>query len=207
MSITREIANRQLERLHYMRIEPAVIVAVGMEVDYAAKQLKKRYAKANVITSMPEGKHTADLIFSNLVLYRSPDIGQMLLEFAHVLKPEGLLLFTTLGPDTFKELNAQNDSFFDMHDIGDALIHCQLLDPVMDMEFITLHYSSREPLQDDLNLLGLTLNVQTVPCETTIELIYGHAWGCAEKNTAILNKRGEVVVSLDAIRRESLSKT
>lgn len=201
MTLIREISVRLLQRLDYMRIKPDVVVALGADADYAAQQLTKRYPTANVITSLPDGKHTVDLIFSNLTLHRSPDAGGALQQFARVLKPEGLLLFTTLGPDTFKELNSVDGAFIDMHDIGDGLLNCQLLDPVMDMEFITLNYSSLQPLQQDLRALELKLNPSAAPCTATLELIYGHAWGCPEKNSAGLNEYGEAAIAVDAIRR------
>jgi malonyl-CoA O-methyltransferase len=66
-----------------------------------------------------------------------------------VLRPGGLLLFSTFGPDTLKELRAawraadghtHVSRFIDMHDLGDALVRAGLGEPVMDMEHLTLTY-------------------------------------------------------------------
>lgn len=183
-----------------MQLDPERIAVLGPDAPSSAEQLKKRYPQADIVMSAPEEEASIDLVFSSLALYRSPAVGETLQSLARVLKPRGLLLFTTLGPDTFKELNLTHDAFFDMHDMGDALIHCQLMEPVMDMEYLSLRYASLATLRDDLDLLGVACDVQTSLNETTLELIYGHAWGCAEKNTTKLNEHGEAVVSVDAIR-------
>jgi len=200
VNIIEEISARLLERLDYMRLDPERIAVLGPDAHSNAAHLRKRYPKAAIITETPEEKASIDLIFSNLALYRALAVGETLQSLARALKPTGLLLFTTLGPDTFKELGLSHDAFFDMHDIGDALIHCELMEPVMDMEYLQLNYASLEKLRDDLNLFGLGCNVQAAVDQATIELIYGHAWGSPEKNTAGLNEYGEVVVPVDTIR-------
>jgi malonyl-CoA O-methyltransferase len=79
------------------------------------------------------------------------------------LRPGGLFLFTTFGPDTLKELRqawseVDGDShvspFLDMHDIGDALVRARFADPVMDVERLTLTYTHARDLMRDLKLLG-----------------------------------------------------
>ena len=81
---------------------------------------------------LPDG--SVDLILSNFMLaWTDPEL--VFAEFRRVLAPRGLLTFTSLGPDTLRELRAawaQVDShrrvhpFLDMHDIGDALVHAGL---------------------------------------------------------------------------------
>ncbi|RTL01005.1 MAG: malonyl-[acyl-carrier protein] O-methyltransferase BioC, partial [Neisseriaceae bacterium] len=84
-------------------------------------------------------------------------------ELARVLRPDGLLMFSTLGPDTLKELRqafsgadgyAHVNRFIDMHDIGDALVHNGFAEPVMDMEYITLTYESVKAVMLDLKAIG-----------------------------------------------------
>jgi malonyl-CoA O-methyltransferase len=75
----------------------------------------------------------------------------------------GLLLFSTFGPDTLKELRAAWQAaddgvhvhdFTDMHDLGDALVRARFADPVMDVERLTLTYSDVEGVLQDLKAIG-----------------------------------------------------
>jgi malonyl-CoA O-methyltransferase len=74
-----------------------------------------------------------------------------------------LFIFTTLGPDTLKELRAawtQVDehvhvhAFIDMHDIGDALVRARLAEPVMDIEYLTLTFTEVGKLARELKAIG-----------------------------------------------------
>ncbi len=82
-----------------------------------------------------------------------------------MLAPEGLILFSTFGPDTLKELrhafsaidrHPHVSRFVDMHDLGDMLMHAGFSDPVMEMEMITLTYASVEAVARDLKAIGAT---------------------------------------------------
>jgi malonyl-CoA O-methyltransferase len=84
-------------------------------------------------------------------------------EAARILQPGGLILFSTFGPDTLKELREafsladafeHVNSFVDMHDLGDQLVAAGLADPVMEMEIITLEYSCVEKVARDLKAIG-----------------------------------------------------
>ena len=80
-----------------------------------------------------------------------------------VLAPGGLVMFSTFGPDTLKELRARTraptgtrtcNRFIDMHDIGDMLVAAGFADPVMDMEHVTLTYADVRELMRDLKAIG-----------------------------------------------------
>jgi len=112
---------------------------------------------------LPYADACADLIVSNLVLQWCNDIDRTLAEFRRVLRPGGLLMFTTFGPDTLRELRASwggvdgrvhVNRFIDMHDLGDALLRVGLSEPVMDREDFTLTYSDVAGLMRDLKALG-----------------------------------------------------
>lgn len=113
--------------------------------------------------SLPIADNSADLLFSNLTIQWCADLDQTFSEFRRVLKPGGLLMFSTLGPDTLMELRASwravDDDvhvheFLDMHDVGDALLRAGLLDPVMDVERFTLTYPDAIQLMRELKILG-----------------------------------------------------
>lgn len=103
------------------------------------------------------------LVWSNLLLHWLDDPLRALAEAHRVLETGGLLMFSTLGPDTLRELR---DSFtdghghvqrtIDMHDLGDMLVSCGFADPVMDMEVITLTYDSLSALIKELRAAGST---------------------------------------------------
>ncbi|HET8701622.1 MAG TPA: methyltransferase domain-containing protein, partial [Nitrococcus sp.] len=113
--------------------------------------------------SLPFREASFDLVFSNLVFQWANDLDRVFREVQRVLRPNGVLLFTSLGPDTLKELRqswAHADShvhvnrFIDMHDVGDALIRAQLTAPVMEMEYFTLAYRQARDLVRELKMLG-----------------------------------------------------
>ena len=84
-------------------------------------------------------------------------------EFRRILKPEGLLMFSSFGPDTLRELREAwrtvDDQphvidFLDMHDLGDMLMQAGFLEPVMDVDRHTLTYSNVIGLLRDLHGIG-----------------------------------------------------
>lgn len=112
---------------------------------------------------LPFADGCADLIFSNLTIQWCNDLDHTLREFRRVLKPGGLLMFTTFGPDTLKELRHSwkavdgfnhVNTFIDMHDIGDAMMRARLTTPVMDVENFTLTYPDIQRLMRDLKTIG-----------------------------------------------------
>lgn len=118
------------------------------------------------VYQLPFADHSVDLIVSNLMLQWCDDLDAVFAELRRVLRPEGLLMFTTFGPDTLKELRQawrttdtdyeHVNHFIDMHDIGDALIRAGFGQPVMDMELFTLTYDEPMGVLKDLKAIGAT---------------------------------------------------
>ena len=115
------------------------------------------------INALPLAANSVQLLWSNLALQWCNYLQPVFSEFHRTLNNEGLLLFSTFGPDTLKELRtafARIDSFthvnrfIDMHDIGDQLVAAGFADPVMDMEYITLTYDTLPSLMRELKALG-----------------------------------------------------
>ena len=111
---------------------------------------------------LPLASGTCDLVWSNLALARSDDPGAVLHEWGRAMAVEGLLMFSSLGPDTLKEMRAafaddpqpHVHPFVDMHDLGDLLVAAGFADPVMDMEVITFTYASFAEVIADLRASG-----------------------------------------------------
>lgn len=121
-----------------------------------------RYVCADA-ENLPLAGASTDMIVSNLTLQWCNDLDRTLAEFRRVLTPGGLVMFTTFGPGTLRELRTSwsrvdgrthVNMFIDMHDIGDALVRHRFANPVMDVEHFTLTYRDVRQLMHDLKNLG-----------------------------------------------------
>ena len=189
-----EVLSRLLGRLDYIKLNPALILDLGCGTGTAVKPLHKRYKKSTVLAldmademlaltrkkygmfqrkwllnadmeRLPLKDGCVDLLFSNLALQWSNDLAHSLKEFRRVGRQGGLLMFTTFGSNTLKELREswmQVDAsprvhqFMDMHDVGDLMLSAGLSQPVMDMEEIRMEYSTFNALLSDLKSIGAT---------------------------------------------------
>jgi len=114
--------------------------------------------------ALPFARASISLVWSNLMLNWLADPLPALREMHRVLEVDGMLMFSSLGPDTLKELRSALPAaygervhrFIDMHDLGDALVAAGFSDPVMDMEVLTLTYADVDELLRDLRLSGST---------------------------------------------------
>ena len=115
------------------------------------------------IEQLPLAPACAGMVWSNLAIQWSNEPQRAFAEMHRVLAPGGLLLFSSFGPDTLKELRLAFQSvdrhthvhrFTDMHDVGDMLVACGFADPVMDMEVVTLTYADVRELMRDLKAIG-----------------------------------------------------
>ncbi|MFZ6818454.1 methyltransferase domain-containing protein [Undibacterium sp. Ji22W] len=112
---------------------------------------------------LPLAPNSIDVLWSNLALHWHPQPDQVLGEWFRVLARNGIVMFSSFGPDTFIELKqafALVDTyphtlpFVDMHDFGDMLVAAGFATPVMDVERITLRYQDPRQLLKDVRALG-----------------------------------------------------
>src|SRR5205085_11241852 len=77
--------------------------------------------------------------------------------------PGGLLLFSTFGPDTLKELRTAWSAadpaphvgrFADLVMVGDALLGAGFRDPIVDREHFTVTYTDARMLMRELKAIG-----------------------------------------------------
>lgn len=207
-----EISQRMFDKLEFVKMTPASgwfsekdarlsARFAGTQLHFGSPNLsairffKKLFSKNRYEVSLKDAVPASyDLIWSNLELHRAIDVQEQISIWHQAIKPEGLIMFSYLGPDTAKELR-QNFSidevvpatYVDMHDIGDALLRQGFAEPVMDMEYITLEYEDQQTLIKDAVELGFLLPHQYVsknvqgPFQLTLEVIYGHAWAATNK--------------------------
>ncbi len=187
-----EVLSRLSERLDYINLKPSTILDIGCGTGKGIKKLTKHYSKAKVIgfdlafnmlkqskkefglfnktrlinadmENLPIKDDSFDLIFSNLALQWVNDLEQTLKEFKRIGRSNGLLMFTTFGPNTLWELNESWHKldkkphvhrFIDMHDIGDILVGSGFAEPVMDSETIIMQYPNFKDVLIDLKNIG-----------------------------------------------------
>ena len=177
------------------------------------------------------------MVWANMALHMAADPMALIARWHQLLDVDGFLMFSCLGPDTLRELRdvyasmgwtPPTHEFTDMHDWGDMLVHAGFAEPVMDMERITLSYTSPQSLLAELRTLGRNLHSARFQglrgrawraqlhagmarslvgkaadnrLQITFEVIYGHAFKAQPKLTV----RPETNVTLDEMR-QSLRK-
>lgn len=112
---------------------------------------------------LPFANESVDIVVSNLMMQWCSDLNQLFAECHRVLKNNGLILFSTFGTDTLKELKkswavvddkVHVNTFIGMHDIGDQLLQAGFQSPVMEAEILTLTYQNVTDLLKDLKGIG-----------------------------------------------------
>ena len=189
--LSRRVAEELLSRLDLVRLRPGSVIDAGCGSGRCARALAARYPDAAVVgldvavpllaeaarddagrigyvaghaDFLPLADRSVDMIVSSLALPWC-ELIPFAVESHRILRPEGLLLFSTLGPDTLVELRdawagvdelPHVHALVEMHDIGDVLVQAGVADPVMDVERVTVTYREMSALFADLKTQGFT---------------------------------------------------
>ncbi|TNJ32708.1 malonyl-ACP O-methyltransferase BioC [Arenimonas terrae] len=192
-ALQREVEARLLEQLGYLDDrQPSRVLDLGSGPGRAAGAMKKRWPKAEVIavdaalpmlrevpkhtrfwrpvrrvnadvSKLPFAEQCVDVIFSSLCLQWLDDLPAVLSEFRRVLRPDGLLLFSTFGPETLSELRDAYlqagetpplSPFAAIQQVGDAMLAAGFKDPVLDRDRYTLTYPDLRGLMRELRAIG-----------------------------------------------------
>ena len=190
------VADELLNRLELFKFTPGVVLDLGAGTGRMTSELKRRYRRALTIAldlapgmlrearkhqqlfrrfervcgdamRLPFADASVDVVVSSLMLQWCDPPDPAFTEIRRVLKPDGLVAFSTLGPDTLRELrtawaeadgtsNTYNhvNHFTDMHDVGDALVRAGLSEPVLDVDRLQLTYPDALALMRDLKAIG-----------------------------------------------------
>jgi malonyl-CoA O-methyltransferase len=181
-----------LSRLELLRTPPRAVLDLGAGTGLAARAIKRRFRRAAVSAvdiaapmlelarrhsrfwrpircvqadaqSLPFEDASFDLVFSNLMLQWLAPPDAALAEIRRVLRPGGLLLASSFGPETLRELRlawAAGDAgvhvneFVDVHDLGSALARAGFAEPVLDVDRHVHHYADARALMRELKALG-----------------------------------------------------
>jgi malonyl-CoA O-methyltransferase len=105
----------------------------------------------------------AGLVWANMMLHAVVDPVALIERWHALLRVDGFVMFSCLGPGTLRELRAiyarrgwpaPTPGFVDMHDLGDMLVQAGFKDPVMDQETLTLRWDNPRALLAELRGLG-----------------------------------------------------
>lgn len=233
-----ESAQELLARLEWMMLKPKVIVDAGCGTGETSLHLQTRYPDARVLSidssdamvqqakqhsafciqsnaeKLPLPHQSVDLIFANFLLPWCSDVTALFKEWRRVLRPEGMILFSALGPDTLKEWQSILHDIIvpaqmDMHDIGD-LLQAEFSDPVLEVNYYTVTYRNLTKLSQELYDSGMLTSPALISSNDTAlteekswavtwEIIIAHAF--AGENKTNTTSKGEVLIPLSQLRK------
>lgn len=171
------LATHAAVRARYPKANCLAIETSGLRLQKAKVALtnpwwtvwKRQSVSVADLSNSLQQQEAFDMVWANMALHTAVAPQSLLRAWHSLLATDGFLMFSSLGPDTLRELQPiyqdmgwgdPSHAFTDMHDWGDMLVQAGFAEPVMDMERITLTYATPSDLLKDLRLLGRNLHHQ-----------------------------------------------
>ena len=117
------------------------------------------------IEAIPLEENSLDLVWSSSTLQWCNELDLVFNQVKKILKPGGLFIFSTFGPNTLNELREitenlfnekKTSTFIDMHNLGNLLMDSGFSDSILDTENFTVTYNEVERLFKDIKSIGAT---------------------------------------------------
>lgn len=224
-----EAGEEMLSRLEWMTIKPRVILDIGCGPGALVEALNTRFPEASVYAidnseemlafakideksaayicadaaRLPLASQSVDLIVVNMLVPWHKEPAALLHEWRRLLRANGLLMFTALGPDSLKEIPTIFQRH-DMHDLGDLMVQEGFSDPVLDINYYTLSYQDKQKLCRELEASGMVdaANESLInELDIQFEVVFAHAFTPAETDEISPSSDGVVRIPLAHLRR------
>lgn len=201
----RILATQAVDRTNDESVHPSSINDISRAMGFFDSALRRVFGRAlgiersgSTLEQLTLADDSVDLVIANLWQPGAEFLDAALLEISRVLAPNGLFLWSTLGPGTEVtredsvveqvELRAEYPSLIDMHDLGSALGRAGFIEPVLDIDRQT-----HRGLPIDLGRHHLATGAH-------FEIIHAAAFG-GQKGAVLIHD--ETVVPIASIGRRS----
>jgi malonyl-CoA O-methyltransferase len=190
--LQRQVREELLARLPFFKLAPQRILDLGCGTGAGAAALRRQFKGARTVAldlapgmlaqaarrsrpwrrfarvcgdaaALPLASGSMDLVFSSLMLQWCEQPQAVFAEICRVLRPGGLLLFSTLGPQTLEELRSawravdatpHVSEFVDLPQLSVAMGGAGLAEPVLDTDQVVRRYPDPLALMRELKGLG-----------------------------------------------------
>jgi malonyl-CoA O-methyltransferase len=188
--LQRDVGNHLLSSLSQWQGEPATVLDLGCGTGFFCSELQLRYPEAQYVgldiaegmvkyargrggahcdwlvadaEALPLANESVDLVFSSLALQWCYRPEHLFSELARVLRPGGLCVFTSLGPDTLCELRSawaavdahqHVNSFLPAGELVAAAGRISSIDMSLESRAFRMEYARVRDLLDELKTLG-----------------------------------------------------